>query len=82
MVFPKMSVMSLMNSLARVDWGDLWRPKMIPLFIAKSQCYIVMYIFDWYVLAHEIASVMDVVCMNSASGRMDHTKVVDATMQE
>ena len=57
----------------------LWRPKMIPISVAKSKCYTMTCIFDWDMLFHEAASVMGVVCMNSASGTIDHTKGEDTT---
>ena len=39
-------------------------------------------VFDRDILAHEAANILGVVCTNLASGTMDHTKGVDATMQE
>ena len=55
---------------------------MIPISVAKSQCCTVTCVFDRDILAREAASVKGVVCTNSASGTMDHTKGVDATTQE
>ena len=56
--------------------------KMVPISVAKSQCCTVTCVFDRDILAREAASVTGVVCTNSASGTMDHTKGVDATTQE
>ena len=59
-----------------------WRSKVIPIFVAKSQCCTMTCAFYWDILTHEAANVMGVVCTNSASDTMDHTKVVDTTTQE
>ena len=60
----------------------VWRPKMISITVAKSQCCTVTCVFDRDILARGEASITSVVCPNSASGTMDHTKGLDATTQE
>lgn len=78
-----MGLSTLASSKPRDWWnvgpsfGTLWRLEITPIFVGKSQCCTVTWVFYSDILAYEAVSATNVVCTYSVRGTMDHIKGVN-----